>query len=497
MAELAEAIGDRFVPGKVTAEAPPKSNGIGEHDQGDIMSLRNLMKTPTEDITARAIQEAERIQDLRRPEKSREEQYQEALAEQEAQELAAQGKDKKADKPEEKTEKEGKIEKPEAAQPPKKKVKPASKAPAMDERALATLAADTAAATVERLRKTEPAAEKTAKPDSSLSAANQKELEVWQHAEETNPELKGIATRYTESLKKIDTYQKNWEAQNPGKEFDDADAEHNEFMDRVSNFVGGTDEAFDDAKMALTEKRILEKLQGANPSKVAEMEQKLRRLEAAPLIAKATADAREGILKSLDVADLAAADDLVKPIAEDAVNRSHAFTEAALNLMNGYVPKEQVDPNLAAQVQHVATMLMTELGAMAPEDTVNPDGQTYVTPHTYYNGMTPAQRQRHWTIGAADVIAKANELIAEDAKKSVTTRRGELEILAKKMGWTLGKPGETEDEPEKTAQSAPEKKSRKPESPSFDGDTKLTVGKDAKNGAKKNPMEDWIARMTK
>lgn len=421
----------------------------------------------------------------------------------------------KADKEQadkEKSDKESK-EKQEEKPKPAKERKP--RKPVRDEEDDDTRieeAADRAAQKVlEGTQKVQPAQEpKQDDFESTLPLEYRRDLEVLRRMEQDNPTAKGVVDRTLAFYKKEDNYIDQWEKDNPGKEFNAEDPEHEEFYAQTPKF---DNYAFDRAKETLIEERAVRRAEEKQTERETKFRAELAIRDAEPEIRKAGGEAVYAMLNQVHNTIPDALKSLVEKVTVDGkeVERlvlTKETTEKLLqedeflfDLLNENSEKVRVlveevqklvrfgkhypeDFNKVVEIkssgekiyphqflhQH-AISLEQELAKMPVDETLK-DGKKFITQDGYRSrlekirtsNLTPNQKEsalkdldgRYWVLTGRDV---ERSIIAEFADQS-------SRLAAKHLGAGKKKAGNTTQNGSTENGDANTEKTAKPKAPS-------------------------------
>lgn len=340
--------------------------------------------------------------------------------------------------------------KPEGEKPPEKPVvkkknaaaKPSPAAPALNAEDIAAAVTSGVREVLKKDEKPEP------KRSDGLSDKEKKKLAVFEQMEKSNPANAGLASRFTESLKKHQEYQKAWEAKNPGKKFDIAEDDHADFVS-ANDLTWDQDEyieALTDMKANVATGKVEEKLNG-ELSKVKNAE---RARAEAPLIAENQVESAKLFFKELggDFSELKGAKGqlsneaveklyaenpiyrkVVEPIERDVAAVSGELMKIARNHI-----ELTADNPLHRKIVDYISKQEAEFDKLPDDQKVNQHGKIFTTSDKWEK-MTKAQRDRHWVLTDRDFASLYAADASVVAKKLIEREEGDFKTVAEKRGF--------------------------------------------------------------
>jgi hypothetical protein len=326
-------------------------------------------------------------------------------------------------------------------EPPKTIVtkKKAAPAPAPPDITQITTAATTAAV---RALRGEPKPEPTtSRPEDSLKPEDRHEYEVAKSLAETNPKYKDAPRVILDHVKRSEAYAARWETQNPGKQFDPDDDEHNEFYDGLEK--PWSDHEFRTAEIEMAAERVAAKTHRQADTKIKALEQDNARLELTPIVHRTLADAAGRMARELQVDDkLKSIGDFDKfaeedPITADAMVKSlgpiQPLIEAIVQIDDpkGRFPVDEKNPAHQAWLQLLADKEAQYAGVETQ------DGKMFAT-RISFSRMNEAQRARHWYLTPDHLVTELVQDAIAIAAERVKTEKDRQKKIALSLGFIPG-----------------------------------------------------------
>lgn len=310
-----------------------------------------------------------------------------------------------------------------------------------------------------------------------LTEDEKSDYEVYRHIAETIPSKKNIHTRFLEGVNKARAYEQKWRDENPGKEFDPEDEEHNDFYERIEPDV--TEREFRKAEVAMEADRIAEeKLKKKLKDEVEPLKERQRQREAkekveelrtriisdceqtmasvlesilpneAEAIKKNPEKASE-IVKALEESDPEAFD-----VMRETSNAAMALIGETVKLWNsdGLVPFDPKNPVHDA-IRKFSLSKEQEIKKLPPSKQVH-GGKRFAT-WAEMEKMGAAERERHWVLTDQHIVQMLKGEFAANAKAQYEHRMGRIRKYAEKAGKTVEKQEKTEKE-KASANGSPE-----------------------------------------
>ncbi len=340
---------------------------------------------------------------------------------------------------------------PEPKNEPPKRRQPKARAqdrPVLDEDVIARVAGKAAAEALNARPKNEPEPEPKNEPE--LPRAVQREHRNLVALEEMDPSKKGVAAKFLnayqqdqeDKVARTKEYIRTWQKDNPGETYDGESKDHDQFFTALEAEplpdIGVDENDLEDAREFRIRKEAFAEAQKAMSKEKTELERRVRGVEAKEALRKTSTDASTHVLELLQVPDVAQADELVRPIYEDAAARASNFASATYALMNGLIAEDK-DNGVHMQVRKVSEDMRRKLAAVPPEESEDNEGRRYIDP-AQYDRLSRANKAQHWTIGVEDVVEFANSIIAGQAKAHAEAEEKKMENYAKSKGFEIKKP---------------------------------------------------------
>ncbi len=376
----------------------------------------------------------------------------------------------KAKDPAPANENEGKEEKP--AEKPKKtkapdRIIPASELLGEQDNSDAITKAATAAATaaVKAMAPQKEQDPKEAAPE--IPRDLQKKLELFKELE-SDDRFKGITRQVVEFKRKgglEDQYAKQWRKENPGKEYDPEDEEHTDFYQENDPTARHDDmeEVLEQAKEALIERRVTEKIKKQIEPKLEEQEQARRRQEIEPRIEQesnesirsAAAAISEDLSKTLvekGGAGVLEEDPIAAQVIDDVLPKYLPVQEEAVRIFSNL---STITPGKLSRTQEQVIDTINELQDVILNDQQHqvrqvrtPRGlvsQRFV-PMAEYHKLSKDAQARAWTIGGEDVVAFIRAKQNHEVKTRYTSL---LKAAERRFGGKSGQAQAREEAPKK------------------------------------------------
>lgn len=334
-------------------------------------------------------------------------------------------------------------------------------------------------AALSTLPKPEPKPEED--PLANFTDDDRHDYEVAKHLATIDPRFKDAPQILVNNLKRAEEYANRWEAANPGKEFDPADSEHDEFFSGIS--TPWTTAQFQKAAIDLAAEKKLEKHERRNDERIREIEATTARSELKPVVEQRFETTTMAIAKSLgdDVAKaietsgfsgLDDHDPILGQVLGATLQQLHPFIEAAVHIDDPRIGLNPKDP------MHQQWSLVVQQGEAAAVGVRDESGRMFARRADYRN-MSPEERAKHWYLTTDHIIQGALEYAADQVQKVTEAQKKQLE----KLGFKREKkaPSGTQATPPPSAASAtpPASTATKPVSPSAGGGAKIDAAAEA------------------
>jgi ribosomal protein L7/L12 len=412
------------------------------------------------------------------------------------------------------------------AAPFKPKAAPNKPKAAQPEAAPALTAAEIAAAAAEGVARgmAKPVTEKEPeKPAATLKEADQRKVAVLKKMEElygeANPKYKGISGRYSESIIALQEYAKKWEAEHPGKTFDEEDPEHEEFF--KLHDVDWADEDFDDARIAEAADRIvdqrlkptqkeLEALQRENRLNKSQAEIKLAQDDAARTFWSKFGEGYGDIVDANGNVNSVKLEELAKSDPERLrvmVNAARAIDVEAAEIHKLYagLVENDVKGNPAHRNINAFVASMEQALMKRPiQERTNEEGKDFLPAVKYWN-LTKAEREKYWTFTEQDVKYMRVTDIASAVQKQIAEQEAAFVRWAKARGLPIEEAPAASDAsngaaavpPEPGADPAEMKEAasaEKPQSPSDSGGPRMAAARGAREESAQSAVSAFANR---
>lgn len=281
-----------------------------------------------------------------------------------------------------------------------------------------------------------------ADPAADLSPADRRDLEVLSYMAKNDDRYKGLDKQFLKFTKEFGAYQADWEKENPDKQFDPEDSEHDTFYAKHEPKYDRAD--FDEARISMTLDSRMKERERAMEERYGKIESKLLEQELAPVLDR---KAGESIHAMVQAVDPEAAKVLVEkgqealaeqdPMTFEVLDR----TASDMRVLVGELEKLshpsgrfRFDEKNPAHkfLDEFAAGLEQSIKRMPFEDQVR-DGKMFAT-QAELSGMPAAQRSRFWTIDNSIITEELVKSMSEGAKKVLTEQRNKLDKYAKARG---------------------------------------------------------------
>lgn len=336
-----------------------------------------------------------------------------------------------------------------------------------------------------------------------------RDYEVAKHLAATDPRYKDAPQRILDEQTRVAEYASNWEARNPGKVFEPADEEHNEFYASIQR--PWSDDEFTDARADMIAERKF-------ASKAAKLEEKTKAIEERDAKRELAARAGEtintvAVLLAQNV-DKAANDLIVKEGFQKLQETDPITADALVEALDKLSPRIQTailvdDPQQrigfdarrnADQADWLRYLYEKEAQyAGQPDDR----GRIFASRNEYVR-LPPEQQARRWFLTVDHLISEMVADTVQEVKSRVEKERERGKKIASALGYVPkdAKNGDTTKEKQKTEASKEEEAAKaraaaaaegKPLSPSVGSGAKI----DNQGDGKKGPNDDLWARTGK
>lgn len=357
---------------------------------------------------------------------------------------------KEEPKPEDKKVEEPKKEEPKKKAAPKAKVEP-KELPVLDPHQIAAEAARAAIDLTKR--KPEPEVKFEPKKDTiedKLPEQYREDLPVLRYMEKKFPEkYKGLADKFINGSLKIEQYRDQWEKENPGKEFNPEDEDHNPFFER--NEVTWNDKDYARAMAAMEAESAAERERRKYSKEIEELKSKDLERELEPSIRRIQGSVAKGLLSELDKSFDGLVDDngnVIRAAAEklqeeDPIRFEIAMGEAAA--LSKFVKETEklfhpsgkfgFDKNNPThlEIYDFAMAQEANLSRLPANQQRNDEGKMFATRGEYAQ-MTPEQQKRFWQLEKEDLQFLRAELAKKRAKQDIDAEEARINKILERRG---------------------------------------------------------------
>lgn len=280
--------------------------------------------------------------------------------------------------------------------------------------------------------------------ETALPEAEQRRLRYLAQLEKLYPDkYKDVTGRYETSFRTVSKYQKDWETEHPGEEFDAEDSEHEDFY--KTHAVDWED---DDYAEAVAESK-LEKMRQEADQREASRERKhavepdarkAARATAEHVISSVAAELKElatsmGDDFTVDPAvytRLEEADPVKAPIMARAAETAARFTSETTKLFRGAVDYD-ANNSLHRKISAFALSKEKQLLALPKDQQLDATGRKFLS-SVDFHALDARKREGHWTLKEEDVSYLASQEIAREARKTFEAEESKLQRVMTKRG---------------------------------------------------------------
>lgn len=419
-----------------------------------------------------------------------------------AEEKAAREKEEKAKADRKKADKEkADRKKAAAARRPAETEKP------LNAEAIAEAAARGVATALKPKEDETKAKEKEQAPE--LTESQKRKVAVLAQMEKMAPDkYKGIADRFKTSTIELKKYADKWENEHPGQEFNEEDAEHEEFFNR--NNVDWEDDDYTEALADMKAQTAVEEERKKTNERLSKFERAEKLRESQPEIAKSQIQparliwnqfgkdfsdvvSPEGQLNMEKLVELRKADPVAFDLRAQAANALNAEVAELYKTMNGLVDYDAKNPIHL----NIGNFAMDEEKRMAEkplEDRLNEKQQDFLPAAEYWK-LPKAKREEYWTFSVNDLAALRAADLAVRTNKIIESEEKRLSMWAESRGFTKGEKASTPP-PAKTdeIEEPPEPADDKPHSPQSGSESRMTATRRAAGNAQPDPLSVFMDR---
>ena len=364
----------------------------------------------------------------------------------------------------------------------------------------------TAKAMTDSKTATDAKPDKSAKPaEDALSAGDRRKVAVLRHMESVNPDrYKGVADRFVSSTVALDTYAKKWEEANPGETFDEEAPEHEAFF--KSNDVDWDDDDFHDAAVDMRVSKALE----SKPDKTAEeletLKKKVELQESAAVIGTQQTTAAiqfwgklgddfkdvvspDGQVNQAKLAEMQKADPESYATRIRAAQALNTETAEIYKIYNGLVTFQPNTNVVHRAIRDFGAEMETIIQEQPAEDQLDSNGRPFVSSDNYHK-LSPAERDKHWTLTADDLITMRAARLARLVNQQVEAAEEAHRRWAESRGIKLPDAAAADADATAGKQAAADKdddddspdRQDKPRGPSSTGDSRGAATQNGKSG---------------
>ncbi len=372
-----------------------------------------------------------------------------------------------------------------------------------DDERMARIATSAATSTAEAMmaklskQKDEPEVESS---DDGMTDDDRSDYEVYKRLAEDNPRYKNAAKDFADGVKKARAYEAKWRENNPDKEFDPEDDEHNDFYERIEPDV--TERDFRRAEVAIEADRIAEK---RIRERLEPVEKRQREREAAetvsslrPQIEQSAGDILTSMLETISpdegeklrknpesvleiVKELEESDPIAFDIMKNSTGECVEVVSEVVKLWrsNGAVPFNQSNP-IHEHIRKFSAHAEGEIKKLPTHQRLH-QGKRFAT-WAEAEKMDAATRAKHWVLDDTHIIAMLKDHYMKASKAEYQAQRERLDrYISKKTQVTTEK---EEAKPRQDRQAPPDRRAAPARSPESGGGSSIDTtgkGKDLKD----------------
>lgn len=281
--------------------------------------------------------------------------------------------------------------------------------------------------------------------DSVMSLMNEDEryeFEVFGEMERRNPsKYKGAQEKFAKSIEAAAEYKAKWEKENPGSQFNPDDSDHDDFFSK--NTVKYDKIDFRKSEVSIASRDIPEVKEARTELDKMKAESAVKEL--APKIMQASANSIKSMLTAVDpeIAEFVEKNGGEKLVEEfpakgqkslQAASAVHDFSESAYRLLetDGLVSPDQNNPVHGFIIQ-IITKQEPAIKAQPLSAQKDDEGRMFAT-WQEWAGMSDAQRQKHWHLGAPEIIDIFTQIQSERLKHEFSIIDKEFEAFSRRRG---------------------------------------------------------------
>lgn len=288
-----------------------------------------------------------------------------------------------------------------------------------------------AATKVAPKREEKPAEEE---PAIDLDEDDEFELSVYQQVEKDDPKFKGVTAQYKKGLKQWADYAEKWSEENPDKEWNPDDPEHEAQYAKIMPKVPARAYELAKAKLAV-EPVVAERTKELREENL-ELRRKTVVTELAPEIAKTTDAIAISVATALgeDVAEAVKSPEAVKQLAEDdpiafRILQQQANAARVLNNELVLISRDPQTFRIDAKNNPVHRALVDIVRDLESDYSKMPKRQTawkgrYFATHAEFSKMSAEEQAKHWVVGENEIRDRISEVLSEEAKAAYEEQMG-------------------------------------------------------------------------
>lgn len=337
-------------------------------------------------------------------------------------------------------------------------------------------------------------------PTEDLSEADKRNLEVLSYMAKSDEKYKGLDRQFIKFAKESASYQAEWEKENPGKEFNPEDSDHDTFYAKHEPKYNQAD--FDEARINMQLDSRMRDREKQMDERYGKIEAKLLEQELAPAVDK---KAGESIQAMVAAVDPEAAKVLAEkgheglaeqdPLAFEVLDRTAADMRVLvgeLEKLNHPSGRFRFDERNPAHkfLDEFAAGLEQHIKRLPFEDQVR-DGKMFAT-QSEIRGLPEAQRARYWTLNSDVISEELVKSMAQGAKNVLAAERAKLDKYIKAKGGGAAKAPDKADD-KKAADAKPG--ADKPNSPAASTDAGSASASSVQNNNTGTSVQTLVSRL--
>lgn len=279
----------------------------------------------------------------------------------------------------------------------------------------------------------QPAPGKVASPSAELADADRRNYEIAEHLARIDPRYKDAPKIILDNIARAETYAEQWEAANPGKEFDPRDEEHDEFFGSVQQ--PWTPDVFRDAEVDLAAEKKMAKFKEEQSTSMRALQSDQAHMELASVVDRHFVEATATLAKMVgdDVHQALATagwdglhknDPVTAQVLATTLDQMHPFIEAAIEIDE---PKSRVrlDMNKPSHQQWNQVVAVGEARLTGQQ---LDDGRVFAS-RAEWAKLDHAQRSTRWYLTTEMIIQGALDYAADQVKSVAEAQKKHLASL--------------------------------------------------------------------